>query len=101
MSRWIKLTELWVRRRSSLPLLIVGILAVLLLFFNDETSMRLNMAYDHQIRELRKEIKTANDSAEYYRSKREALLHGTEDLEEVAREQYRMQRPTEDVYIIK
>ena len=101
MPHWIKRTDFWVRRRASLPLLLVGLLAVLLLFFNEETSMRLNMAYDQEIRDLRKQTKMTSDSAEYYRSKREAILHGREDLEEVAREHYRMQRPTEDVYIIR
>ncbi len=87
--------------RSHLPLLIVGTVVILLLFFNEETSLSLNMKYDNEIRDLKSEIKSNIDSAEYYRAKREAILSGTQDLEAIAREQYHMQRPTEDVYVIR
>ena len=32
---------------------------------------------------------------------RQKLLTGTEELEQIAREEYRMQKATEDVFIIK
>ena len=74
---------------------------VLLLFFNDETSVALNMEYDKEINRLSLEIKECKDSAAFYRQQRESLLHETEDLEHLARERFHMQRPTEDVYILK
>ncbi len=89
------------RRKSHLPVLIIGTLVVLLLFFNEETSVKLNMEYQNRINELQQEIKLNEDSASYYRSRREAIETGTSDLEHVAREQFHMQRPTEDVFLIK
>ena len=59
------------------------------------------MEYQEQIKALNEEIKTCNDSAEYYRVQRQQLLTGTEELEQLAREEYRMQKATEDVFIIK
>lgn len=89
------------RRKAHLPLFIVGGAVVLLLFFNEETSLSLNLKYEKEIARLKSEIKMCEDSAVYYKDKRQALLSGTEDLEQVAREQYNMQRPTEDVFLIK
>ena len=74
---------------------------VLVLFFNDETSMSLNMEYDREINRLTLEIEECRDSAAYYRRQRESLIHDSEDLERLARERFHMQRPTEDVYILK
>ena len=98
MGRRIKKMALWVSRKSHLPVIVVGGLVV---FFNDETSMQLNMQYQSRINELNAEIKLNRDSAAYYKAKREAIVKGTESLEHIAREQYLMQRPTEDVYILK
>ena len=74
---------------------------VLLLFFNDETSLALNMEYEREINRLSLEIQENKDSAAYYRHQRESLLHDSQDLEHMARERFHMQRPTEDVYILK
>ena len=100
MRRTFKKIILWVRRSSHLPLIIIGSVVVLLLFFNEDTSIARNMEYENRIRELKAEIKLNRDSAAIYRAKREAILYGREDLEHLAREQYNMQRPTEDVYIL-
>lgn len=100
MSKKVKKASFWVRRRSHLPILIIGTLVVLVLYFNEETSMALNMQYDKEITELKKAIALEKDSMEYYRSRHKAVLEGRSDLEHLAREQYQMQRPTEDVYII-
>ncbi|MBD5268639.1 MAG: hypothetical protein HDR48_05420 [Bacteroides sp.] len=101
MSKTAKKLSFWVRRRSHLPVLVIGSLVILVLFFNEETSVKLNVEYQNQINELRKEIKLNEDSARYYRARREAIESGRADLEEVAREQFHMQRPSEDVYLIK
>ncbi len=63
--------------------------------------MKLNMEYQEQIKQITKDIKQCEDSAAWYRARREALYIGTEELEHVVREEYHMQRPTEDVYLIK
>lgn len=88
------------RRRSHLPVIILGSLVVLLLFFNEETSVKLNVEYQNRINELTREIRLNEDSAAYYRARRHAIESGSSDLEEVAREQFHMQRPTEDVFLI-
>lgn len=101
MGRKIKRTSFWLKRRSHLPVILIGGMFVLILFLDEDTSMSQNMKYQGQINELKHEIKLNNDSAAYYRRKREAVLTGSERLEQLAREQYHMQRPTEDVYLIK
>ena len=101
MAGKIKKINFWLRRKSHLPLIVIGSLVVLLLFFNDETSLALNMKYEKEINKLSLEIKECRDSAAYYRQQREAILHESEDLEHMARERFHMQRPTEDVYILK
>ena len=73
----------------------------MILFFNDETSVALNMEYDRQIHELKQQISECKDSASYFRTQREAILHENTDLERMAREKFHMQRPEEDVYILK
>lgn len=101
VSKTIKKANFWVRRRSHLPLLAIGTLVVMLLFFNDDTSVALNMEYEREINRLTEEIAQCRDSAAYYRGQREAIIHGDDDLEHLAREKFHMQRPTEDVFILK
>ncbi|MDE5924738.1 MAG: hypothetical protein K2G75_05375, partial [Muribaculaceae bacterium] len=67
MGRKTKKLSFWVRRKSHLPVIIIGTLIVMLLVFNEDTSVKLNMEYQNQINELQRQIKLNNDSAEYYR----------------------------------
>ena len=101
MGKKLKKFNFWFRRKSHLPLIVIGSIVVLLLFFNDETSLALNMKYEKEINRLSLEIKECKDSAAYYRRQREAIIHDSGDLEHLARERFHMQRPTEDVYILK
>lgn len=101
MSGKIKKLNFWVRRRSHIALFLILGMVVLLLFFNEETSYKLNMEYQEQINALQREIKICEDSAAYYRARREALVTGTDDLEHIAREEYHMQKATEDVFVLK
>lgn len=100
MGKKIDRISLWLRRRSHLPVVIVGALVVLLLFVNEDASLSRNIEYQKKISELKVRIRESEDSAAYYRERREAILNGVDALEYVAREQYHMQRPTEDVFII-
>lgn len=95
-----KKASFWIRRRSHLPMLIIGGVFISALYFDDETSVKLNMEFDRQINSLKKEIKLNKDSALYYRERREGIERGKADLENMAREQFHMQRPTEDVFIL-
>ena len=101
MSRKIKQLNFWVRRRSHIAVIAIGTLVIALLFLNEDASWENNMRYQAQIKSLQEQIKECNDSADYYRLQRERLLTGTEKLEQIAREEYRMQKPTEDVFIIR
>ncbi len=101
MSKKIKKLNFWVRRRSHLAVIAIGTLVIALLFLNEDASWEHNMEYQEQIKTLNEQIKECNDSAEYYRTQRQKLLTGTEELEQIAREEYRMQKATEDVFIIK
>ena len=96
----VKKMNFWVRRRSHIALILILGLVVVLLFFNEDTSYKLNMEYQAQINALKREIKACEDSAAYYRARREALLTGTEELEHIAREEYHMQKNSEDVYVL-
>jgi len=101
MGRNIKKISFWLKRRSGLPVIIIGGIVVMMLVFNDDTSISLNLKYQKEITELKQEIKLNYDSAAFYRRKRESILSGGADLERIAREQYHMQRPTEDIFLIK
>lgn len=101
MGKRLKRISLWLRRSAHLPVFLIGTVIILLLFFNEETSIKLNMEYQQEINRLNKAIKENKDSAAYYRARREAILRGDDDLEHIAREQFNMQRPTEDVYLIR
>lgn len=89
----------WARRRSAIPFLAIGTLVVLVLFLNEETSVKTNMEYEKRINALKTEIQHNRDSAQYYREHRLAIESGRGDLERIARERYHMQKPTEDIFI--
>ena len=97
----LKTFSIWLRRKSRLPLIAVGALIIMLLAFNEDTSLTLNMQYEKQAAALKREIKECKDSAAFFRARRLALERGTDDLEHMAREQYHMQKPSEDVFILK
>lgn len=101
MSKKIKKLNFWVRRRSHFAVIAIGSLVIALLFLNEDASWEQNMKYQEQIKSLNRQIKVCNDSAEYYRVQRERLLTGTEELEQIAREEYHMQKATEDIFIIR
>lgn len=89
----------WARKRSAIPFLVIGTVIVLVLFLNEETSVKTNMEYENRIKSLKTEIQNNKDSAEYYKEHRMAIENGQGDLERLARERYHMQRPTEDIFV--
>lgn len=101
VSKSLKKANFWIRRRSNLPVLLIGTLMVVLLLFNEDISISLNMEYDRQINSLSLQIAECRDSAAYYRKQRESIIRGTGSLEHLAREKFHMQRHSEDVYILK
>ncbi len=101
MGRKIKRINWWIRRRSHLPVVILGVGVVLLLVFNEETSVTKTKLYDAQIDSLRRAIALSQDSTEYFIRARKDLFTNREELETVARETYNMQREVEDIYLIR
>ena len=89
----------WKRRKGAIPFIVIATAIVLVLFLNEETSVKTNMEYESRINDLKREIQHNHDSAEYYRQHRLAIENGEGDLEKLARERYHMQRPTEDVFV--
>ena len=90
----------WIKRCANIPLLIIGAFFIGILLLNDDASFTQSMIYEKEIVRLKKEIKENNDSAAFYRSRRLAIERGDDALEYIAREQYHMQRPTEDVFLL-
>lgn len=101
MTKRIKKLSFLARRKGQFVLIFIGSLVVFLLFLNEDASVSKNMEYERRISDMHEQIKLNNDSADYYKARYEALLHHKSDLEFTAREQFHMQRPTEDVYIVK
>lgn len=95
-----KKMNFWVRRRSHLAPLLLGGLVIALLFFNEDTSWKKNMEYQRQIKSLQEQIRACEDSAKWFHERRMNLINGNEELEQIAREEYLMQKPTEDVYVL-
>ena len=89
----------WRRKRGAIPFILIATVIVLVLFLNEETSVRTNMEYEGRINELKKDIQQNRDSAAYYKQHRMAIENGEGDLEHLARERYHMQKPTEDVFV--
>lgn len=78
----------------------MGIFFIGLLLLNDDASFTQSMIFEKEILRLRKEIKENKDSAAFYRERRLAIERGDDELEFLAREQYHMKRPTEDVFLL-
>lgn len=99
MNNRIKNSMLWSRRYLSLTLLVVTVFTVMILFFN-ENSFSRSWELQSQIDHLNDMIRQTKDSTQYYRNLNNALDTDRETLEKVVRENYRMQRSNEDVYIV-
>ena len=99
MAKNVEKKGFWRRRRGAIPFIVIATVIVVVLFLNEETSVKTNMEYEARINDLKKEIKHNQDSAAYYRQHRLAIENGEGDLERLARERYHMQRPTEDVFV--
>lgn len=88
----------WLKRYVSVPLIAVVAFVVFVLFFN-ENSMIKSYDYSTEIRSLERQIVQCEDTLRYYRELNRRLDSDPQELERIVREQYHMQRPSEDVYI--
>lgn len=88
----------WCRRYLSLSALaIIGAL-VYVLFLNDNSVVD-HYGYEARIRDLKQEIRLNRDTLDYYRALNESLDTDRSTMEQIVREQYHMQRPSEDIYL--
>lgn len=90
----------WVRRYLSVPTLVVLAIIVYLAFFGDN-SISQRIVYQQTIDSLAECLAAQQDSLEYYRDLNRRLSHDPALMEQVVREQYNMNRPDEDVYIVE
>jgi cell division protein FtsB len=74
--------------------------AVMMFWFSDYTVID-RIRYGKEIKRLESAIEQVKKEKKINREKIDALQNGVEGLEKIAREQYQMSEPEEDVFIIK
>lgn len=89
----------WLKRYVSVPLIAVVAFVVFVLFFN-ENSVIKSYDYDSEKRALKARIAEYEDTLRYYNELNRRLDSDPAELERIVRENYHMQRPSEDVYIV-
>lgn len=88
----------WLRRYFSITLAAVVAFVMFVLFFNENSFMR-NVELKREIEALKAEIRDNEDTLRYYQDMLEKLNTDRETMEKIVREQYHMQRQSEDVYV--
>lgn len=79
----------------------VLVLFVIFIIFIDENSCIQRIRYDAEINDLRRQIEAQNDTTDYYNRQIERLKTDRNTVEQIAREQYYMSKPNEDIYIVE
>ena len=90
----------WCRRYISVTFVIVLAFVFFVLFFNDNSVMH-SFELNQRINELELEISENEDTLQHYRRLNLALITYAVTIERIVRENYHMQRPSEDVYIVE
>ncbi len=67
----------------------------------DDYSCVQRVKNDKEINNLRQQIKGLNDTTELYNQRAKELKHDKELIEQIAREEYLMKKPNEEIYIIE
>lgn len=89
----------WLRRYFSITLAAVVAFVMFVLFFNENSFMR-NVELKREIEALKAEIRdNEGHPAILAGYARESSTPIRETMEKIVREQYHMQRPSEDVYV--
>ncbi len=88
----------WIPLWLSIPFIIFLAFVVMLLFFG-ENNYRQISKQKVEMDKVKALIKEQEDSAQYYIRKTQELNTDKETLEKIAREQYKMKRANEDVFI--
>ena len=84
----------WTRRYVNLPFVLMTGVLVYVLFFNDNSILD-NYRYQQE------EIAANYDTLRYYEALNERLRTDPETMERIVREQYHMQRPNEDIFLVE
>ncbi len=90
----------WLRRYLAIPTLF-GIGVMVYLMFFGEYSVFERIEYQEKIDSLTTCLKQERDTLNHYRDLNQRLSTDPELMEKVVREQYNMNRPNEDVYVIE
>lgn len=91
----------WCRRYlCNFSLIAIASVLIYILFFTD-TSIQATYRYEKEAARLQQAVKAEKDSLEYYKTLNDRLSSDPKTLEKLAREQYHMQRPHEDVFVVK
>lgn len=90
----------WLRRFVAVPTLVALGLMVYLTFFG-ENSISQRIVYQKTIDSLTECLRVQQDSLAYYRDLNRRISTDPVLMEQVVREQYNMNRPHEEVFIIK
>lgn len=90
----------WFRRYIALSTVLGLVLIAYIVFFGDK-SVSQRIEYQHTIDSLELCLRAQQDSLEYYRDLNRRLSTDPELMEQVVREQYNMNRPHEDVFVIE
>lgn len=80
---------------------IVLLLFAVIMVFVDENNLIRRVRYEHQIRELRKEIRRYEKERDQARQQLKDLREGTRELEKIAREKYLMKKDNEEIFLLK
>ncbi|MCH4156486.1 MAG: septum formation initiator family protein [Muribaculaceae bacterium] len=93
-----KFNEIPTLHKRIFAVIVFFVFFFILIFYGDNSYVK-TVEYSNKITELQTEIKANRDSAIIYQDKLNSLNTNKEELERIAREQYGMKRPNEDVYI--
>lgn len=88
----------WLKRYVSLPL-VAGLAFIIFVLFFNENSVVKSYDYASEIRSLESRIAQYEDTLRLYQELNRRLDSDPRELERIVRENYHMQRPSEDVYI--
>ena len=81
--------------------LITMVVFLAFIIFVDENNVIRRVQYETKIRELKQDIRHYRKLSEESESKLKRLHSSNAELERVAREDYLMKKPNEDVYIVE
>jgi cell division protein FtsB len=79
---------------------LAAIIFFVITFVIGDSNLKKRMSYNQEISRLKKEIDFYTKQKEETQQKLDALRGDSESLEKLAREQYRMKRADEDLFII-